>query len=182
MSSTTKQTNQQQKTAEINQTNQDQQYTEKQYRAIQKQIPKLERNSPPVCKDKRSYELIIRRIASDTGKAFYECENCGKITPDYSNLNKHCRLHMGEKPFKCDVREKAFSDRSGYDVHCRTHSEMKPHKRDARGKTLRTSSNLKFHSCAQKISYGCWMCGKNFPSLEKLYQHCQGELYFYLPV
>ena len=148
MSSTTKQT-----IAEIKQTNQDQQYTEEQYRAIQKKNPKLERNTPPVCTNKRSYDLIIRRTASDTGKTFYECEICGKITPDYSNLNKHCRLHTGEKPFKCNVCERAFSDRSDYDAHCRTHSGMEPHKRNARGKTIRTTSNLKSHSCAQKISY-----------------------------
>ena len=106
----------------INQTNQDQQYTEKQNCTIQKQIPMLKRNTPPVCSNKRSYELIIRRIASDTGKAFYECEICGKITPAYGNLNKHCRLHTGEKPFHHDVCNKAFSDKSAYEVYHRIHS------------------------------------------------------------
>ena len=97
----------------------EQQYTEERYHAIQKHTPKLRKNTPPVCTNRRSYELIIRRQASDTKKTFFECKICGKVTTDYSNLNKHCRLHTGEKPFKCNVCEKAFSDRSDYDVHCR---------------------------------------------------------------
>ena len=116
--------------------------------------------APPVRTNRRSYELIIRRQASDTGKTFFECEICWRVTTDYSNLNKHCRLHTGEKPFKCNECEKAFSDRSDYDFHCRTHGE----------KTNRTTSNLKSHSC------------EKFPDLEKLHRHYQEELHFYLPI
>ena len=148
------------------------QYTEEHYRAIQKHTPRLTNNTPPVCTSRRSYELIIRRQASDTGKTFFECEICGRVTTDYSNLNKHCTLHTGEKPFKCNECEKAFSDRSDYDVHCRTHGE----------KTNRTTSNLKSHSCTQKISYVCCMCEEKFPSLEKLDRHYQEELHFYPPI
>ena len=111
----------------------EQQYTEEHYRAIQKHTPRLRNNTPPICTNRRSYELIIRRQASDTGKTFFECEICGRVTTDYFNLNKDCRLHTGEKPFKRNECEKAFSDRSDYDVHCRTHGE----------KTNRTTSNLK---------------------------------------
>ena len=82
----------------------------------------------PVCKNKRSYELITRRTASDTGKVFYKCQICRKITNGYGNLNKHCRIHTGEKPYHCTVCGKAFSDKSGYDVHYRIYAGIKPYK------------------------------------------------------
>ena len=96
----------------------EQQYTEEQYRAIMKHKPRLRKNTPPVCTNRRSYELIIHRQASDTKKTFFECKICGRVTMDYANLNKHCRIHTGEKPFKCRVCEKAFSDSSDCDAHC----------------------------------------------------------------
>ena len=140
----------------------EQQYTEKQYRTIQKQIPRLRNNSPPACSNKRSYELIIQRTASDTGKPFYECEICGKTTPHYSNLNKHSRIHTGERPFRCDACGKAFSDRSGYEVHCRIHSGIKPYDFNVCGRASRTSTNLKSHSCAHKPYYNLYRLANSF--------------------
>ena len=160
----------------------EQQYTEEHYRAIQKHAPRLRNNTPPVCTNKRSYELIIRRIASDTGKPFYECEICGRVTTDYSNLNKHCRLHTGEKPFKCNACGKAFSDRSDYDVHCRIHNGINPYDCNVCRRAFRTSSNLKSHSCGHKTHHSCYICGKSFPTLLKLDFHensHEGEYNYY---
>ena len=53
----------------------EQQYTEEHYRAIQKHTPRLRNNTPPVCTNRRSYELIIRRQASDTGKNVFRMRN-----------------------------------------------------------------------------------------------------------
>ena len=148
----------------------EQQYTEEQYRTIQKQIPRLRSNTPPVCRNKRSYELITRRTASDTGKVFYECQIRRKITNDYGNLKKHCRIHTGEKPFHCAVCGKAFSDQSDYDVHYRIHGGIKPYDCNVCGRAFRRSTKLNSHSCARK-SYTCDLCDKTFRDLWKLQFH-----------
>ena len=95
--------------------------TDEQYRAMMKNNKRLRNNTPPVCANRRSYELIIVRRALDTKRPFFECEICGRVTMDYANLNKHCRIHTGEKPFKCRVCGKAFSDSSDCDAHCVGH-------------------------------------------------------------
>ena len=51
------------------------QYTEKEYRTIQEEFPKLRRDTPPVCRNKRGYELITRRIASANSKYLLAIKN-----------------------------------------------------------------------------------------------------------
>ena len=101
----------------------DGEYTKEQYRIMMKNNKRLKNNTPPVCTDRRSYELIIIRRASDTKRSFFECEICGRITTDYANLNKHCRLHTGDKRFRCPKCGKTFSDSSNRDAHCLGHDK-----------------------------------------------------------
>ena len=102
----------------------DVEYTEEQYRLIMKHKNKrLRHNTRPVCTDKKSYELIIIRKASDTKRPFYECKICGRVTTDYGNLNKHCRIHTGDKRFKCCLCEKTFTDSSHRSAHCLNHNK-----------------------------------------------------------
>ena len=98
--------------------------TDEQYRTMMKNNKRLKNNTPPVCTGKRSYELIIIRKALDTKRPFFECEICGRIGMDYANLNKHCRLHTGEKRFRCPECGKTFSDSSNRDAHCLGHNVL----------------------------------------------------------
>ena len=101
----------------------DGEYTEEQYRIMMKNNKRLKNNTRPVCTDRQSYELIMVRRASDTKRLFFECEICGRVTTDYANLNKHCRLHTGDKRFKCCVCGKAFTDSSNRNTHCLDHNK-----------------------------------------------------------
>ena len=99
----------------------DVEYTEEQYRIIMKHNKRVRKNAPALHTDKKSYELIMVRQASDTKKTFFQCKICGRVTTDYGNLNKHCRIHTGDKRFKCCLCGKAFTDSSDRTAHCLKH-------------------------------------------------------------
>uniref|UniRef100_A0A1B0GAM4 C2H2-type domain-containing protein n=1 Tax=Glossina morsitans morsitans TaxID=37546 RepID=A0A1B0GAM4_GLOMM len=38
----------------------------------------------------------------------YNCAVCSKYFKRQDDLNRHMRMHIGEKPFKCNERDKGF--------------------------------------------------------------------------
>ena len=100
----------------------DKEYTEEQYRTLMKNNKRV-KNAAGVCPDRKNYELIITRRATDTKRKFFQCEICERITTDYGNLLKHCRMHVGDKRYKCCVCGKGFTDSSNRDKHCLAHDE-----------------------------------------------------------
>ncbi|WAR24685.1 ZN165-like protein [Mya arenaria] len=55
----------------------------------------------------------------------YKCQLCGKVFPSYSKLERHTRVHTGEKPFPCSVCGRAFNEKSKVKKHMiNRHPEM----------------------------------------------------------
>ena len=64
-----------------------------------------------------------RKPATDKGN---QCEVCHKSFFDKSTMNKHMKIHTGQKPYSCNLCGKAFSQNSTLKSHMRVHSGEKP--------------------------------------------------------
>lgn len=54
-------------------------------------------------------------------KGPYRCSHCGKEFPRRKYLERHERVHTGEKPFRCSVCAKPFNRQDNLKTHMKTH-------------------------------------------------------------
>ena len=85
-----------------------------------------------------------------------ECPLCNKNFPRKRFLDRHIRLHTGEKPYKCDICHADFCQKSELISHSRTHAlktvfhrHLQTHTREYAKKfaNFRTHSNENHFTC-----------------------------------
>ena len=92
----------------------------------------------------RQTENIKKQITKD---GLYQCRICEYSTKHWWSLEKHIRVHTGEKPFKCDHSDcpQRFSDQSTLIRHKRTHNNDRPFSCTICERKFSQSNSLKLH-------------------------------------
>ncbi|XP_071986397.1 uncharacterized protein [Engystomops pustulosus] len=137
-------------------------------------IPVVKSFPCPECGKHFRYKWHLNKhLRIHRGDKPYSCYECGLCFKEKFNLANHLKIHTGERPFLCSQCGKRFSTKSNLLEHLRVHTGEKPFPCSECGKCFKNKSHLVEH---QRIHtgekpYPCSECGKGFTSKSRLLKH-----------
>ena len=129
-----------------------------------------------ICPDERSFktknELSQHMVFHY--EPSYQCEVCPKSFHCKSTLNRHMRIHTGEKPYACSKCDKRFHRKENLKNHEATHSDEKNFKCDIcpDERSFKTKHELSQHMVFHyEPKHSCPKCGKKFYTSSNMKRH-----------
>ncbi|XP_064473293.1 gastrula zinc finger protein XlCGF26.1-like isoform X1 [Ornithodoros turicata] len=113
----------------------------------------------PTCgKAFRRKEHVERHMKMHTGERNFVCSTCGKSFSQKVHLENHVRIHTGERPFSCHVCGKAFRRKEHIGRHMKIHTEAKL-TTDAEGKmVVRVQKAPTVTAVPETTTHRCPLC------------------------
>ncbi|XP_055630293.1 zinc finger protein 501-like isoform X2 [Toxorhynchites rutilus septentrionalis] len=115
----------------------------------------------------------MRRKNNLNASRSYSCSHCEKAFKDSSSLQRHIRIHTGERPFSCPHCPKAFTQHIALKQHIRIHTGERPFSCPHCPKAFMQHTTLKLHVRihTDERPYSCPHCPKAFKHQPTLKQH-----------
>lgn len=130
----------------------------------------------PTCgKAFRRKEHVERHLKMHTGERNFGCATCGKSFSQKVHLENHVRIHTGERPFSCHVCGKAFRRKEHIGRHMKTHTGERPFCCSVCAKPFGQRAHLLNHLTIHsgERPFSCAMCQRTFRLREHAERHAR---------
>nr|CAD7430763.1 unnamed protein product [Timema monikensis] len=92
------------------------------------------------------YRIVLTMVQRQPQNLVFALTFCGKRFTQQSNMEKHERVHTGDKPYDCKTCSRSFTQQSNLTKHMAVHYKNKPFRCQNCAKSYTQKSNLLKHA------------------------------------